>query len=171
MRGTPRDAPTTARGGRFLHIPGHDAQGAHWQGYDWSPWRDLRDIRVARSAALDHPGLDQPGLYRFRVRRRPGLLYIGETGTQISWRLRQHRGAAKHAAGSEPSDTSLPSALGATIAGAWGQERVVEVSWVPLPDLELVDRKGVECELIAAYRAVMGRNPDCQFLGGIRDER
>ena len=42
---------------------------------------------------------------------------------------------------------------------------VVEASWVGKPNLGRRDRKGVECDLIAAYRKAMRDNPDCQFGG------
>ena len=37
-------------------------------------------------------------------------------------------------------------------------------SWTILDQVRKEDRLGIEVELIAAYRAVMGRNPDLQFL-------
>ena len=41
--------------------------------------------------------------------------------------------------------------------------RQVSVSWTSLDGLDKVELFGIECELIAAYRATRGRNPRYQF--------
>jgi hypothetical protein len=56
--------------------------------------------------------------------------------------------------------------LGKMLGDGWS----VMASWIPLPGLPKGDRLGVEAELIAAYRAVMGKNPTLQFLSLDEDD-
>jgi hypothetical protein len=58
-----------------------DLQAADWGDLSWSPWTDLDQ------AVRDHLIPVTAGLYRFRARDDPGLLYIGE-GVNRRRRLR-----------------------------------------------------------------------------------
>jgi hypothetical protein len=49
-------------------------QATDWGGLSWSGWLDFDE------AHHDHLIPATPGIYRFRVRDEPGLLYIGESG-------------------------------------------------------------------------------------------
>jgi hypothetical protein len=46
------------------------------------------------------------------------------------------------------------------------------VSWVALPSEQISkpERKGLEVDLISAYRATVGENPTCQFQAGDRGD-
>jgi hypothetical protein len=37
-----------------------------------------------------------------------------------------------------------------------------------MPKLDGRERKGIECELIAAYQKATGGNPTCQFAGELK---
>ncbi len=62
------------------------------------------------------------------------------------------------------------------VAGAcvWKESREgsipIEISWVKKPDISKRERKGLECELIAAYLNAGHGNPACQFGGNSDDE-
>src|SRR5690348_7942941 len=53
---------------------GGDPQAADWGGLCWSEWQDFDE------AHRSHVIPATPGIYRFRARDEPGLLYIGESG-------------------------------------------------------------------------------------------
>jgi hypothetical protein len=137
-----------------------DPQGANWGGYTWSAWCSF-DHAIA---PLQANCPDQPGLYRLRCGGQNGLIYIGETGDELIGRLRQLSKATPYvAAGKKPG---LPHPAGACVLAYEQKELVVEVSWVAAPHIDERERKGVECDPIAAYRQVMGASPSCQFGGG-----
>lgn len=147
-----------------------DVQSVSWDGHAWSEWYTLDIAIAARSAQAP----DTPGLYRLRCHGHPGLIYIGETGDSLRGRFRQLRKATHYAA--QGKYIALGKAGGPPhVAGGcvWKHEcagLAVEVSWVEAPNLDKRDRKGVECELIAAYRKARGDNPACQFAGDLEDE-
>jgi hypothetical protein len=147
---------------RPIALPARDPQGPHWQGFGWSEWTQfIHDNPLLMSAI----GIGEQGLYRFRVAGRSGLLYIGETGRTLKERLDGHRRAAR-IAGQQP--TTQHAAFAAAVRDHWAAGRDVEVSWATLPKgFPREERKGVECELIAAYRATVGRNPDFQFQAAV----
>jgi len=43
----------------------------------------------------------------------------------------------------------------------------VEGSWIEALHIDGRERKGIECELIGAYRKALGMNPTCQFAGEV----
>ena len=43
----------------------------------------------------------------------------------------------------------------------------IEVSWFDASAIDGREIKGIECELIAAYRKTKLRNPACQFAGDV----
>ena len=81
----------------FDRIPGHNPQGPFWQGLEWSAWYDfeelcgpLRDLKLYPED--EHRGFaTDKAIYRFRVGRERGLIYIGETSVSAQRRLRSHR--------------------------------------------------------------------------------
>jgi hypothetical protein len=163
---------------RFDKIPGHDPQGEFWQGYRWSHWYPFEDVVRPRSTPRWKDDKDGEtfkaarSLYRIRVRRFNGLLYIGETGRTLKDRLRFHwqhyNFAAKKLRLKSGTRTLAVHKLMATLKPTIGEHRF-EVSWTDVAGLPRDDRKGIEAELIAAYRAVMGKNPRGQW-GGEEEE-
>lgn len=160
-----------ARGQAFAHIPGHDPKGRHWQGYDWSEWYRLRDVAEGMDDFGDDPSpINVAGLYRLSLRGQKGLLYIGQTGRSLRRRLRGHLQSAEFAVGlrhrlSTRQVRPMYRELGKMLLSGRG----VLVSWTPLR-ISKGDRLGIEAELIAAYRAIMGKNPQLQFLSISEDE-
>lgn len=134
-------------------VPAHDPQGGHWQGYEWADWLPLP---VVSGRIVPHC----QGVYRVRALRRPGLLYIGITGS-VANRLNSLRRAVAAGTGRGHIAGRAISAVG----------RPVEVSWTELP-VSVVERRevfGIEAELIAACRAVMQASPVCQWSGAKLD--
>lgn len=142
-----------------LHA-GDDVQGPDWEGHMWSAWLPLDE---AISAWRAKAPADQ-GLYRIRA-GEVGLIYIGESGRSILERLRQLRKATEYVvAGKKPGP---PHVAGGCVLAHEQRGDLIEISWVETPDLHGRERKGIECELIGAYRKTMGNNPTCQFAGTI----
>lgn len=132
----------------------HDAV---WLGRPWSPW-----IGFHEALSRFHGPSHQPGVYRLRdARSDKRLLYIGE-GTDIRMRLFQLRNAMRKVAGGGPQGP--PHWAGACVLQKERQGASVEVSWLldAVPDEG--ERKGLECEYIAAHRWATGVNPECQFI-------
>jgi len=125
-------------------------------------------VSIAKLLGTERP--TGPGLYRLRTHGRRGLLYIGQTGLSLARRLEQQRRGGRIAAGllhHNPSRRLLH--VGTVIGALWNDGRAVHFSYVELPeepDLPMPERRGLEVDLIAAYRATMGRSPDCQFMPG-----
>jgi len=146
-----------------------DVQSLSWEGHAWSDWFPLNVAIAAREAKA--PGT--PGLYRLRCHGQDGLIYIGETGDGLRSRFRHIRKATAYAAegkyAAQGKTGGPPHVAGGCV---WKHEcagLVVEVSWIETPQLEKRDRKGVECELIGAYRKAVHANPACQFAGDLED--
>jgi hypothetical protein len=128
-----------------------------WLGRSWSPWIDIYEA-VKRYHGPPH----QPGLYRLRnADSKEQLLYIGE-GKDIRKRLFQLRNAINKAANG--ATQGPPHWAGACVFQQLQAGASVQVSWL----LDTVpyegERKGIECECIAAHRWVTGANPKCQFV-------
>ncbi|HXH50528.1 MAG TPA: hypothetical protein VNM47_14385 [Terriglobia bacterium] len=137
-----------------------ETQSLAWENHAWSDWYSLDVAIMPREAKAP----DSPGLYRLRCKGERGLIYIGETGDSLRSRLRQLRKATRYvASGREPGP---PHVAGACVLDHERNGFVVEVSWVEMTNPDPRNRKGIECELIAAYRKAMGStNPTCQFRG------
>lgn len=125
-----------------------------WLGRRWTSWTLLAE--VLQKGAIP----DQPGVYRLRGRRSKGLLYVGET-EGLRGRLGDLRRALGKAATGLNKDTGHWAApnLHARLKG-----RQPELSWLRDPIPLKAERKGIECECIAAHRWHLDRNPDCQVV-------
>ncbi len=143
--------------------PENDVQSPSWEKYAWSAWHLLDEVRCT----------DSPGLYRLRCNGQVGLLYIGETGDSIRSRFGQLRKAMQYAAegryAAKGKVGGPPHVAGGCVWKHVCAGRVIEVSWIESPDLDKRERKGVECDLIAAYRRRMGVSPTCQFAGDFEE--
>jgi hypothetical protein len=146
-----------------------DVQSRSWDGHAWSEWYPLDDAIASRKAKA----ADTPGLYRLRCQAQTGLIYIGETGDSLRARFRQLRKAMEYAAQgkylAQGKVGGPPHVAGGCVWKHKCAGSVIEVSWVEAPNLPKRERKGVECELIAAYRKTVGTNPACQFAGDPED--
>ncbi|MFC2040741.1 hypothetical protein ACFLTY_00235 [Chloroflexota bacterium] len=128
-----------------------------WLGRSWSPFLSFHQV-ATRGFGPPH----QPGLYRLRdANAQKLLLYIGE-GTDIRMRMFQLRNAMNKVARGGPQGP--PHWAGACILQHEQKGASVEVSWLldAVPDEG--ERKGLECEYIAAHRKATGVNPECQFI-------
>jgi hypothetical protein len=132
-------------------------QGKTWLSREWSPWLD-----IVQALQRGHGPPHQPGVYRIRDARLSGfLLYVGEGG-DIRGRLFQLRNAMEKVAAGGPQGP--PHWAGACILYHQQQGARIEVSWLLQTVEDEGDRKGIECECIAAHRWATGSNPECQFI-------
>lgn len=136
-----------------------DPQSRTWAGFEWSDWHELTAALTPRGS----PVPPEAGLYRVRVEGAPGLLYIGQTGLSLRGRLGQLRTSEKRA--SAGLDARAPHVAGACVHQHKQRGATIHVSWVATPDIDKRERLGRECDLIAAYRQVIGESPSCQFAG------
>lgn len=140
-----------------------DTQGRTWLDREWSHWLDL-DAALQRGYGPPH----QPGVYRIRdARFTDFLLYVGE-GKDVRRRLFQLRNAMSKVAAGSPQGP--PHWAGACILHHQRKGARIEVSWLLQPVGDEGDRKGIECECIAAHRWVTNSNPECQFVALTRRE-
>src|SRR5258708_3887623 len=143
--------------------PENDAQSPSWEKHTGSEWHRLDTVR----------GADSPGLYRLRCHGQAGLIYIGETGDSIKARFGQLRKAMEYAAqgryAAKGKVGGPPHVAGGCVWKHVCVGHVIEVSWTEAPNLDKRERKGVECDLIAACRKIMGVSPACQFAGDLED--
>jgi hypothetical protein len=147
-----------------------DLQAPGWGGLSWSEWRDFGEAH--RGSLIPAT----PGIYRFRARDEPGLLYIGESGGRRGRRGRLEslaRGMRRH-----PADFYLNwRAAGLAVRPHRGHYAApymlqckdagcqIEVSWALEEHPEETERRAVEARLIRLYREVMGFDPPIQHGG------
>lgn len=135
-----------------------NSQDANWLGRKWFPW-----IGFAEALCRGFGPAHQPGIYRLRdAHSRDSLLYIGQ-GRDTRQRLFQLRNAMIKV--SRGGKQGPPHWAGACILHQQNSGAVIEVSWLEDAISDEAERKGLECEYIAAHRWFTGRNPDCQFIG------
>ena len=132
-------------------------QETMWLGRHWSSWISLV-VTLNRGYGPPH----QPGVYRLRdALVDKSLLYIGEGG-DIRRRLFQLRNAMEKV--SKGASQGPPHWAGAYILQHERSGAKVEVSWLLGSICDEAERKGLECEYIAAHRWATGHNPECQFV-------
>ena len=147
-----------------------DPQAPDWHGLAWSEWQDFDEAHRARAIPTT------PGIYRFRARGEPGLLYIGESGERKGRRARLGRlarGMQRH-----PPEFYLDwRAAGLTVRPYRGHYAApymrqckdegcqVEVSWAKDEHPDKAERRAVEERLIQLHREVIGIDPPIQHGG------
>lgn len=132
-------------------------QSSRWLDRRWSDWGSL-DAALERGNGPSH----RSGVYRIRDSRDlRRLLYVGESG-DVRKRLFQLRNAMRKADRVEKQGP--PHWAGASILYCQRQGAIVEVSWLLDPIDDEGERKGVECECVAAHRWLLKANPSCQFV-------
>lgn len=144
---------------RYGHRPAMDPLGRFWQGYYWSAWWDFPAFLLERPARDDAVSRGA-GIYRFAVPRRRGLLYIG----QASVLRRRLAGHARAVTDIQGPNSRRHLGFHHELASHLATRGRVAVSWTGLEGLEKADRLGIECDLIAAHRTIVGGNPTWQFL-------
>lgn len=150
---------------RTLDAPGPltrlepEPQGATWMGLDWSRWIDLRDRNTLRKELPR-----RPGLYRVRHSELPGLMYIGESGSEGGVRQRVGLGLST---GMNESDRQTGDKHGAArplreITGVAGGKMEVSVSTPPI-SANRKHRRAIEATLVAICRRETGWTPMVQL--------
>ena len=146
-------------------------QAADWGGLSWSEWRDFDEAHRGKLIPAT------PGIYRFRARGEPGLLYIGESGAAGGRRARLDdlaRGRKRHPAGFYLNWRAAGQAR-RPHRGHYAAPYLrqceddgcrVEVSWALEEHPELTGRRAVEARLILLHREITGVDPPIQHGGG-----
>jgi hypothetical protein len=155
--------------GGMTPAPG-DPQAADWGGLPWSQWQDFDMAHRGRVIPAT------PGIYRFRARGEPGLLYIGESGGRTGRRGRLGRlarGMRRH-----PADFYLNwRAAGLAVRPHRGHYAApylrqcqdagcrIDVSWALQEHPYVTERRNTEERLIRLHREAMGIDPPIQHGG------
>jgi hypothetical protein len=153
-------------------IPGtaDDPQAADWGGLSWSGWHGFDEAHHSNLIPTT------PGIYRFRARDEPGLLYIGESGARRGRRGRLAalaRGRKRHPA-SFYLNWQTAGLTKRPHRGHYAAPHIrrcedvgchVEVSWALEEHPEKTERRAVEARLIQRHRQVMGFDPPIQHSG------
>jgi hypothetical protein len=144
-------------------------QSSDWEGQIWSAWHTLENAIEPRNAKAP----DAPGLYRIRCANRDGLIYIGETGDSLRGRFRQLKKAMEYAERGKYVEQGKiggpPHVAGGCVWNHKQARHVIEVSWIDATGIEEREIRGIECELIAAYRKTKHASPVCQFAGDLEN--
>ncbi len=160
-RATQRSAMET----RTLDVPGTltrlepGPQSPNWMGLDWSRWFDLRDRKALRNE-LPH----RPGLYRVRHSELPGLMYVGESGSEGGVRQRVGLGlsAGVNGLGQQTGDKHGAAGSLRQVADLVGGKMEVSVT-TPSISSNQRHRRAIEATLIAICRREVGWTPMVQL--------
>lgn len=150
---------------RTLDVPGPltrlepEPQASTWMGLDWSRWFDLRDWKTLREELPR-----RPGLYRVRHSELPGLMYVGESGSDGGVRQRVGLGLS---AGVNGSDRQTGDRHGAArslrnIIEIVGGRMEVSVTTPPVSSNRR-HRRAIEATLVAICRRENGWTPMVQL--------
>lgn len=150
---------------RTLDVPGPlsrlepGPQSSTWMGLDWSRWFNLRDHKTLREELPP-----RPGLYRVRHSELPGLMYIGESGSEGG--VRQRVGLGLSAGVNEP-DQQNGDKHGAAdplqqITDITGGRMEVSVTTPPISSNRR-HRRAIEATLVAVCRREIGWTPMVQL--------
>ncbi|AXR79635.1 hypothetical protein AArc1_3335 [Natrarchaeobaculum sulfurireducens] len=160
-RTTRRSAAET----RTLDVPGPltrldpEPQSRTWMGLNWSRWFNLRDRKTLRKELPR-----RPGLYRVRHSELPGLMYVGESGSEGGVRQRVGLGLS---AGVNESDQQTGDKHGAAralrqITETTGGKMEVSVTVPPISSNGR-HRRAIEATLVAISRRETGWTPMVQL--------
>ncbi|KTG12599.1 hypothetical protein [Haloferax profundi] len=150
---------------RTLDVPGPltrldpAPQSSKWMGLEWSSWFNLRDWQTLRDELPR-----RPGLYRVRHTELPGLMYVGESGSDGG--VRQRVGIDLPA-GLNESTPQTGDRHGAArplrqITERAGGEMEVSVTTPPISS-EQRHRRAIEATLLAICRREIGWTPMVQL--------
>lgn len=150
---------------RTLDVPGPltrlepKPQSPKWMGLDWSRWFNLRDRKTLRNELSR-----RPGLYRVRHSELPGLMYVGESGSEGGVRQRVGLGLS---AGVIESDQQTGDKHGAAralrqVTEVTGGKMEVSVTTPPISSNRR-HRRAIESTLVAICRREVGWTPMVQL--------
>jgi hypothetical protein len=142
-----------------------DSQAEDWGGLSWSAWCAFDE--AVHEGQIPSTG----GIYRFRSRGEPGLLYIGEGGNRSRRlrtlaRMRRRHPAAYYLAW--PSGTKRPHRghyAAPQLRRCDDDGCVVEVSCAIDVHADRAARRSVESRLIRQHFDEVGHEPPCQHGG------
>lgn len=134
-------------------------QSPTWMGLEWSRWFDLHDRKTLRKELPR-----RPGLYRVRHSELPGLMYVGESGSEGG--VRQRVGL-ELSAGVNESDRQTRDKHGAArglrqITEIAGGKMEVSVTTPPISSNRR-HRRAIEATLVAMCRREVGWTPMVQL--------
>jgi hypothetical protein len=160
-RATRRSAVET----RTLDVPGPlsrlkpEPQSPNWMGLDWSRWFDLRDRKTLRNELPR-----RPGLYRVRHSELPGLMYVGESGSEGGVRQRVGLGlsAGVNGSGQQTGDKHGAARALRQITDLVGGTMEVSVTTPPISSNRR-HRRAIEATLVAICRREIGWTPMVQL--------
>ena len=139
-------------------------------GLSWSEWQDFDEAHRGKVIPAT------PGIYRFRARGEPGLLYIGESG-DVKGRRRRLAALARGRKRHPPEfylDWRAVGLLKRPHRGHYAAPYIrqcedagcrVEVSWAVEEHPGETERKAVEARLIQLHREAMSIDPPVQHGG------
>ena len=150
---------------KTLDVPGTltrlkpEPQSPEWMGLEWSSWFSLRDQKTLREELPR-----RPGLYRVRHSELPGLMYIGESGSEGGVRQRVGLGlsAGVSELGQQAGDKHGAARALRQITDFVGGEMEVSVTTPPISS-NRKHRRAVEATLIAVCRREVGWTPMVQL--------
>jgi len=150
---------------RTLDVPGPlsrlelEPQSLNWMGLDWSRWFDLQDRKTLRKELPR-----RPGLYRVRHSELPGLMYVGESGSEGGVRQRVGLGLSAGVSGSGQQTRDKHGAARALrqIIDLVGGEMEVSIAIPPISS-NLRHRRAIESTLVAICRREVGWTPMVQL--------
>mgnify|MGYP006279382197 CR=1 FL=1 len=160
-RATQRSAMET----RILDVPGTltrlepEPQSPNWMGLDWSRWFDLRDRKTLRNELPR-----RPGLYRVRHSELPGLMYVGESGSEGGVRQRVGLGLSDgvNGSGQQTGDKHGAARSLRQVTDLVGGKMEVSVT-TPSISSNRRHRRAIEATLIAICRQEVGWSPMVQL--------
>ncbi len=155
----------SAKETQTLDVPGPltrlepNPQASSWMGLNWSRWYDLQDRETLREELPR-----RPGLYRVRHSELPGLMYVGESGSEGG--VRQRVGL-NLSAGMNGSGRQTGNKHGATrplqqITEITGGKMEVSVTTPPVSSNRR-HRRAIEATLLAICRREIGWTPMIQL--------
>jgi hypothetical protein len=150
---------------RTLDVPGPltrldpEPQSPTWMDLDWSRWFNLRDWKTLREELPR-----RPGLYRVRHSELPGLMYVGESGSEGGVRQRVGLGLS---GGVNDEDRRAGGNHGAAyalrrISELSGERMEVSVTTPPISS-NRKHRRAIEATLVAICRRETGWTPMVQL--------
>lgn len=150
---------------RTLDAPGPltrlepNPQSPSWMGLNWSGWFDLRERETLREELPR-----RPGLYRVRHSELPGLMYVGQSGSEGGVRQRV---ALSLSSGMNKPDRHGEAKHGAArplqqISEVAGGEMEVSVTTPPISSNPR-HRRAIEATLVAICRREVGWTPMVQL--------
>lgn len=134
-------------------------QASAWMGLDWSRWYDLRDSKTLREELPR-----SPGLYRVRHSELPGLMYVGESGSEggVRQRVGLDLSAGVNEVGRQTGDKHGAARPLRQITEIAGGKMEVSVTTPPISSNRR-HRRAIEATLVAICRREIGWTPMVQL--------